>query len=192
MHRFLIWLSGWLRVRFIDVDGEPYLERYRVFELFGVGCYLHRFMSEDPDRGLHDHPWRWALAVPLCGGYIEERLDYLDGYHGTVTRTATRRWPYLITSRYFHRVTAINNPCWTLFIHGRRFKVWGFLREHPFEQIDYLRGEAVGIARLDYRQDLDVERADDFPKDAPRARDVRIGDRRIRAATGLTKGVKQA
>lgn len=79
MQKFLFWASGYLPCRLIYEDGEsggrPYLQRYYVCRFFGVRVYLHRFVSSDPDRGLHSHPWAWAMSLILSGHYFEERFS---------------------------------------------------------------------------------------------------------------------
>src|SRR4051795_6598747 len=50
---------------------NPYLLRWWVIprnRFFNV--YLHKFLRDDDDRALHDHPWV-SLSVILRGGYIE-------------------------------------------------------------------------------------------------------------------------
>jgi len=163
MRRFLWWLSGFLRVREIHVNGALYLERYELVRCCGWVVYLHRFELPDAEPWLHDHPWRWALALPLLGGYLEARLQHLDGYDGPVVRFIERRpWrPYVLRAHDFHRIEALaRRECWTLFVHSPRFRMWGFLR----------RLEAGTTA---YWQPFQKSRAEDFPADAPRARDLR-------------------
>ena len=121
MHRFLMWISGRLPCRLIDIAGAPYLERYHLASLGSLRIYLHRFVGSDPDREFHDHPWYWALSLILCGWYIEHR------------RTGPRpmRWINALSGDTFHRVElpAGQKSVWTMFIHGQRGKRWGFLRE---------------------------------------------------------------
>lgn len=99
---------------------EPYLERYFLFNFFGLRFYLHRFVASDPDRGLHDHPWPWAISFILVGKYLE----ILRG------RTRIVKWFNFITGDRFHRVILEENQeVWSLFIHPNSdVKEWGFLR----------------------------------------------------------------
>lgn len=129
MARFLYWLSSFLPCRIIDGDDGPYLERYYLATVFGWNFYLHRFIADDPDRGLHDHPWRLAFSLVLSGYYYEE------------TRMGVNkvRWFNWLTGNSFHRVVLPYNDdlrfatgvqqCWTLFCHGPAVKRWGFWRE---------------------------------------------------------------
>jgi hypothetical protein len=126
MRRLLFWLSGFLPCRIISDDDEPYLERYYVCTLFGVRVYLHRFVGNDPARGLHDHPWPWAGSVVLSGHYIEHTRQGMNRV----------RWFNWLTGDSFHRVLlplpSVADPfpeCWTLFFHRAKYvKPWGFLR----------------------------------------------------------------
>ena len=149
-------LAGRLPLRIISEGTRPYLERYYLFSLFGARCYLHRFVGDDPARGLHDHPWPWAYSVILAGEYIEVRRD-----------GARRvRWFNSLRGDSFHRVLLLRNeieiptffrtpiktikidekksatlyhdystelvptPCWSLFIHeAKTNKPWGFWRD---------------------------------------------------------------
>lgn len=136
MKRFLYSLTGRLPCRIIcEDDGTPYLERYYLFTILGVRFYIHRFVSSDPGRGLHDHPWPWAATVVLAGFYFEE----------TRRGVMPIRWFNGLVGDSFHRVVlpdrsgALSDtngqrsesvcPCWTLFFHRASYvKPWGFLR----------------------------------------------------------------
>lgn len=115
--------SGALPCKIIKEDGLPYLERYYLASILGSRIYLHRFVASDPDRGVHDHPWRWAVSL------------ILNGYYDEVTRSGTQRirWFNTLKGDSFHRVLlpAELSEVWTLFIHHEaRSKPWGFLHVH--------------------------------------------------------------
>jgi hypothetical protein len=128
IHTFLERITDRLPAREI-MDGDTrYLERYYVGTVLGVRFYLHQFVASDPDRGLHSHPWPWAVSLLLSGRYLEERR----------TRTHVRNWINFITGNTFHRVVLLPGrnggvrPVWTLFAHrAKRTKGWGFLRPSP-------------------------------------------------------------
>lgn len=143
MNRLLYRLAGNLPCRIISDNGQPYLERYYLFTLLGVRFYLHRFVGNDPDRGLHDYPWPWSGSVVLHGWYYEETRK---GLHKV-------RWMNWLTGDSFHRVilpggaeylgdphnswrAAPLQPCWTLFFHRAAYtKPWGFLRQTDAESV---------------------------------------------------------
>lgn len=113
-------------VKRIDGDqGQPYLERAFLFSVFGVTAYLHRFVGDDPDYNLHDHPWGWSFSIVLLGRYIERFLC------GPMVMSRHIRWFNWIPGYRFHRIGL--NPLyrrqrvWTLFVHGPRVKGWGFM-----------------------------------------------------------------
>lgn len=125
-----------LPCRLIDVSGRPYLERYampaclrQLFKRFGVAVYLHRFVSGDSERNVHDHPWPWAVSLVLCGSYVEERVTALCVDDGWQAKEHHVRWINVLRSLDFHMITAPESETWTLFIHGPRVKSWGFLHQ---------------------------------------------------------------
>jgi len=120
-------------------DGQPYLERYYVGDAFGWCVYLHRFVASDPDRGVHDHPWRHAVSLVLSGGYRE--LRRVGGIpRTTVIRRVSPPSLNLIRGEDFHRVLLDGPEAWTLFLHGPRVKGWGFLRGGTY--VPYARDAA--------------------------------------------------
>jgi len=133
--RLLLRLTDRLPARVIKgPDGAPFLERYHLLRLPLVGAevMIHRFVASDPDRGLHDHPWRWAAALLLAGSYDELVVPRIDAPKGE--RFRRRLGPLRVNwvrPRRFHRVLlAPGSDAWTLFVTGPRMKVWGFLA-HP-------------------------------------------------------------
>lgn len=141
LQRFLEWLAGHLPLREIMGDhGDPYLERFFLFRLFGVTAYLHRFIASDPGRELHDHPWLWSVGIVLVGRYFEERVYRSPFILTTVRKVVSAGDINLIRGDDFHRIN-IDRPCWTLFLHGRRVKGWGFL--HRTEAGPFIRPYAL-------------------------------------------------
>lgn len=111
-----------LPARFINDGDRPYLERYYLCTMLGWRFYLHQFVGDDPDRGLHDHPWTRAYSIILAGWYIEETRS---------GKRPVKRFNSL-TGDTFHRVVLpSSDTVWTLFFHRvGRAKPWGFLRDH--------------------------------------------------------------
>jgi hypothetical protein len=141
MKTLLFWLSNFLPARIINDGEHDYLERYYVGTLFGVRFYLHRFIGSDPDRGLHDHPWRWAFSLILSGYYYEQTrygltkkrlFNFLtgDSFHRVIL---PRKSEIRAQDSYGVHLALVEPadalPCWTLFCHrAARVKTWGFLR----------------------------------------------------------------
>jgi len=136
VRRLLLAWSARLPCRLIQEDGRPYLERYYIGTPFGWRIYLHRFVGSDPDRGLHDHPWKRAYSIVLSGWYFDERRDglhiirFLNKLDGdTFHRVILPRDHYLGGGLPAQAVAAMPAECWTLFVHKvGHAKPWGFLR----------------------------------------------------------------
>jgi hypothetical protein len=120
----------------INPARTPLFERYHVFTcrlpwLGEVTLYLHHYLRSDPDRGPHDHPWPWAVALPLAGGYHEDRFIGLRQHWLALKRRRRQPLvPYRMTGFDFHKVV-INDQAtsWSLFLTGANgHKAWGFLR----------------------------------------------------------------
>jgi len=145
LNRLLYKLSAYCRCRVIDgPDKTPYLERYHLLRLpFGYQVYLHRFVASDPGRGLHNHPWKHALSLLLCGGYEETRM--LDAQSDNVLR---RRWVRagrlnFISGSVFHRINlSPGSECWSLFIHAPRAKSWGFIQQREYRDHNEVLGQS--------------------------------------------------
>lgn len=109
--------------RVIPSGGAPYMIRVYLGHWRGWRLYLHRFLTPDGERWLHDHPFS-GLGVVLSGGYVEEVLPAL----GADPRGFLRRWFNWIPARKFHRISSVQPDTWTLFLHGPHRKQWGFLQ----------------------------------------------------------------
>ena len=124
--------------RVIESGGKPYLIRVFLDHCgnSATTTYLHRFVSGDAERWLHDHPFNASSSV-LCGGYTEEVLSVLS--HKGPTTKLVRRTPgenFSVLYNTFHRIVSAEPNTWTLFRHGPHLaKGWGFL-----EWVDDERG----------------------------------------------------
>ena len=107
----------------IGGQDNPYMLRWYLFPrnpLFNI--YLHKFLRDDDDRALHDHPW-WFLSFILKGKYAEI----------TESGLSVRR-PWSMAFRraiHRHRVELYGkperrDPCWTIVITGSKVREWGF------------------------------------------------------------------
>lgn len=123
----------------IEIQGAPYMTRHYLWprtrdrdqdaRRTRFAVFLHEYHRCDAERWLHDHPWSWAIGIPLVGGYTEERLAGFE-LPGRKTVRHVRRWRLnVIRCRDFHRIAGVEPGTWTLFIHGPRVKRWGFLVE---------------------------------------------------------------
>ncbi len=113
----------------IHSSGSPYLERYYIASLGSFRFYLHRFVSGDGDRALHDHPWKQSLAICLAGGYLEHRIKWFNP-ETAFDVTEKKIWPgkfNVIKAATFHQIIHTKPETWTLFMHGKKIKPWGFI-----------------------------------------------------------------
>lgn len=102
---------------------NPYLLRWFLIPRnpwFNI--YLHKFLRDDDDRALHDHPWSF-LSIMIRGDYIEFRET------GFSIRCAPSIAFRRATDR--HRVKLFKDgdksePCWTIVITGPKKREWGF------------------------------------------------------------------
>jgi len=119
---------------------DPYLLRWRLLprnRFFNL--YLHKFVRDDDDRALHDHPW-WFFSFVLSGQYVEivEHSLRPAGLHPSVnwpSFASIDRGQYSLAFRrakHRHRVVLARDefgrpkPCWTLVLTGPRVREWGF------------------------------------------------------------------
>jgi hypothetical protein len=116
------WLTYWLAWEphfIIGSPDNPYMHRwYLIPRNPWCGVYLHKFLRDDDDGALHDHPWP-SLSLVVKGAYIEQTNEGRRLYRAgsLIRRSAT----------YTHRVELVDGkPCWTLFITGPRCREWGF------------------------------------------------------------------
>jgi hypothetical protein len=110
------------------LGGEVYLERWWIIPRNAwFNIYLHRYLHDDDDRALHDHPW-WSVSLCLDGLLREEYLDRRVvrrvrdiGVGAVVLRSAMFAHRLMLPERERGR-TAL-----TLFVTGPRIRRWGFL-----------------------------------------------------------------
>jgi len=103
-------------------NGQRYLTRWHFLSTRFASIYLHRIDALDPDRHLHNHPWRAAVFVlRKPGAYTQEVLregiKYYDWPVGRIN----------LLGEWYHRIIAIAPGTWTLCVCGpRRKEDWGF------------------------------------------------------------------
>lgn len=109
---------------YIGGADNPYCQRWWVIprnRYFNI--YLHRFLRDDEDRALHDHPWD-NCSIPLRTGYDE------------VSRRGVRRRRlfrvYFRRAEMPHRVVLLRDAAgvpiesWSLFVTLWVRREWGF------------------------------------------------------------------
>jgi hypothetical protein len=131
----LFTLTETLPLKKISSAAGPYLERYFLLEEDGCFAYLHRFVNEDArDEGVHDHPWELAFSQVLHGGYRQQASvstvcpgePVILEEHELLAGDSN-----LIRGQDFHKITAVDNETWTLFVHTQWCRPWGFLHGNP-------------------------------------------------------------
>jgi len=125
--RLLAWAERTMAAREPDfiVGGKdnPYLLRWWIVPRNGLfNIYLHKFLRDDDDRALHDHPWP-SLSFVLGGGYIEHTpgRQWARTPGALVVRRATSA----------HRVELFRDgdsprAAISLFFTGPHIRRWGF------------------------------------------------------------------
>ena len=112
-------------VRYYLFGGPDHLKPHALFRV-----YINNFRRSDDDTALHNHPWKWAVAIILINGYIEERLTPA----GVIKRKIKPWRPWApwrvnyISGKIFHRVELVDGqPSWSIFIiPGQSTQEWGF------------------------------------------------------------------
>ena len=153
----LLNLTERMPMKQIDVLGKAYLQRYYAGTLDDSDIWVHRFLSCDGDRHLHNHP-RQGLSLVLHGGYTEEYRSADDQPITLRSRRPTdmplwmikgmirqdpqciRKMRNLSTGNHsggvhitpftWHRISTVKPDTWTLMIVDKnRLPVWFFRDE---------------------------------------------------------------
>lgn len=112
------------------------------------GLYLHKFIRDDEDRAMHDHPWP-SISVVLSGKLTEKYLwpgssisEACEKERQFKAGDTVRR-----SAEFLHRLI-VDEPGFTLFMYGKRVREWGFLCpqgwRHWTRFVDLEDGSAVG------------------------------------------------
>lgn len=108
---------------------DPYLLRWYLIPRNPVfNVYLHKFLRDDDDRALHDHPW-WFVSLVLRRGYFEMVTPTaygIDRQCRTAGNIAFRRATHRHRVVLFRYPNGQPKPCWTLVCTGRKKRTWGF------------------------------------------------------------------
>lgn len=125
-------LIEWFRVLlsgephfYIGGRDDPYMLRwYLIPRNRWLNLYLHKFMRDDDDRALHDHPWNF-VSIMLWGQYTEitamGTAGKVRGFPDVAFRSAEHRHRVVLDERNGQPV-----PCWTLVFTGPKVREWGF------------------------------------------------------------------
>ena len=106
--------------------------------------YLHKFMRDDDDSALHDHPWFWCSYIiensyiehTIAAGGIHKRRHRLPGSLAVSHPWRAHRVELVPRLERFVGADGevvsyamshgIKSPCWTIFITWLRLREWGF------------------------------------------------------------------
>lgn len=107
----------------IWIEGELYMRRYPVVASQWLTVRLHRIRLPDARQPRHNHPFRWAGAVILWGGY-DEVLETPSGLVTKHHRAPCVNW--IGGPGTYHRIEVVLPNTLTLFVAGPRTGSWGF------------------------------------------------------------------
>lgn len=144
--------SGRKRLILDKENKEPYLIRYYLLYKPGdtednstllFNIFLHKIVKSDDDEYLHDHPWNFFNII-LKGGYYETLFKKSKSNQIKSELTIWRPPGYYSKhdSTHSHKILLKNNtPCWTIFIHFKRIRPWGFWRKYDEETYSWVESE---------------------------------------------------
>ena len=135
------------RLRLRRPDGRIYLDRWG-FDFSRGGIFIHRMAAPDPGADVHDHPYNFFTMI-LRGGYTQKVANVrgIDLPHWERLLPFTVRFMRLDEA---HSITSLAaQTSWSLIIHGRRVRPWGFYvlenqavgRWNWVESEKYMRGQ---------------------------------------------------
>ncbi len=110
--------------------GDLLLRRYYLLRLPFFRAFLHQMHAHDTGRHSHSHPWTWARALVVTGGYLEFRSGTPDTYRWLSPGDVN-----VLNPGDYHRIEDVRSDTWTLFCAGTRRSDWGFLT--PSGHIDW-------------------------------------------------------
>ena len=135
--------------------GTGYLLRWHLIprnRFFNI--YLHKFIGDDDDRALHDHPWH-SFSILLKGRLLEYHeatpmQRFINGSYRNFPelRRFVPRFCYR-SAISTHRLELLDKtkPAWTLFITGPHVREWGFHCSKGWQHWSTMtteKGETIG------------------------------------------------
>lgn len=111
-------------------ETSVYMRRWRLLDISWLGgIRIHHIVRGDSDRHYHDHPFSFFSLI-LRGGYEELRDDWC-GTHVYESPDWNSVGKFV-----FHRITKTQDNTWTIVLHTRKSKPWGFLVDGKFVEAD--------------------------------------------------------
>lgn len=105
-------------------NGARYLTRWHLISTQWLSVYVHRLDGPDPDRHMHNHPWK-ALVLVLRGSYSQQTIRP-GGIAYRYTEHSPLRPNHL--GEHYHKIVSLRPGTITLCICGpRQARGWGFL-----------------------------------------------------------------
>jgi hypothetical protein len=109
----------------IGGEDDPYMLRWHLVRLKKLPrVYLHKFLRDDDDRAMHDHPW-WFFSFMVYGSYNEV-------LPGNIIKRRSAPSICFRNASHIHRVALDRDasgkpvPCWTIVVTGTKVRSWGF------------------------------------------------------------------
>jgi hypothetical protein len=153
------WALGYRQFDLVRTDsGETYLTRWWLVDTPAGGICLHRMTAPDARGAVHDHPFSF-VAVPVIGGYIEERLNRRD--RRSTSKRVIVSWKMAMGFRDERRANVVRVgldahtitkllrvPTWTLLLCGPQITTWGFHQPMPEGTYAHADEDSVTLAAV--------------------------------------------
>lgn len=125
-HESMMALTADMPMKTIEINGEAYLQRYFAHQLAdGTQVWYHRFLRNDSERHLHNHPWASRSKI-LVGWYIEEHKPDKEIYRRKFLAGDVN----YIRTRTVHRIVEVQPDTWTMMlVRPERTPTWHFIAE---------------------------------------------------------------
>jgi hypothetical protein len=131
-----------IKKRYIYRGGELYLIRWTIIKTPWFSLKVHKALLSDP-ADHHDHPWNYVSFI-IKGGYTEETpIKYVNPEHERIAVSIG----YMAYDKKFYKpgsllfrdaskphrlIISPNRPCTSLILTTRKFRDWGFVKDHEW------------------------------------------------------------